>query len=55
MWARDYLCEFEDADAQLFSSTDVRAAVAAGSAVTPLFTTDPTDEHEGAPAWAVTP
>lgn len=36
-WASDYLCEFEDTDAQLFSSSDVRAAVQAGAAVAPLF------------------
>lgn len=37
VWASDYLCEFEDTDAQLFSSTDVRAAVAAGADLAPLF------------------
>lgn len=36
-FASDYECRFEDSDAQLFSSDDVRAAVAAGAAVTPLF------------------
>lgn len=36
-FASDYECRFEDSDAQLFSSDDVRAAVTAGAAVTPLF------------------
>ncbi|GAA5162571.1 terminase large subunit domain-containing protein [Ornithinimicrobium tianjinense] len=38
-FASDYECRFEDSDAQLFSSDDVRAAVAAGAAVPPLFGT----------------
>lgn len=47
VYASDYECRFEDSDAQLFSTDDVRAAVAGGAAVVPLLGgTDPTSDQE---------